>query len=179
MERPGDRSVRQLRDEAAGPSRVSLATDAVFTGLLQTEDSAPLGNSTVKVRVDEGEISTVETDTDGAFTFSHTFARLDLTPSRRSSRRRTSPGYLSDLQRRRDHSNAVGGERRGRRNGRTALHDIREVDDVGGYIGAQTARRCADQLFVRLPWTVISTGLIGVAAVSIFLIAWARILARE
>lgn|GEM_PF-2105310 len=37
----------------------------------------------------------------------------------------------------------------------------------------------ADGLFVQLPWTVVSTGLFGIAAVSVFLIVWVRTLVRD
>ncbi len=37
----------------------------------------------------------------------------------------------------------------------------------------------ADGLFAQLPWMVLTTGLLGIAAVSVFLIAWVRILAQD
>lgn len=37
----------------------------------------------------------------------------------------------------------------------------------------------ADGLFVQLPWMVLTTGLLGIAAVSVFLIVWVRTLARD
>jgi hypothetical protein len=37
----------------------------------------------------------------------------------------------------------------------------------------------ADGVFVQLPWTVLSTGLFGIVAVSGFLIVWVRTLVRD
>jgi hypothetical protein len=37
----------------------------------------------------------------------------------------------------------------------------------------------ADVLFAQLPWTVITTGLLAIVAMSIFLIVWVRTLAGE
>ncbi len=59
--------------ELTGPTEIPVDVEAVFTGRLSEEAGAVIAGQRVEARVDSSPLTTLETDSDGAFSLSYTF----------------------------------------------------------------------------------------------------------